>query len=88
MKENISIITGQKIPLLHRVMTPIILIAVLFGPGLVFDSSAMQWAGFIILIFFAFGVMVNMVEARKEMSLDEAEARLREIRAKVDQEVY
>lgn len=51
--------------------------AVLFGPGLVADSAAMQWAGFAVMLTYCF---VALVAASAEgMTIDEARKKLDEM---------
>ena len=51
--------------------------AVLFGPGLVAGSAAMQWAGFAVMLTYCF---VALVAASAEaMTIDEARKKLDEM---------
>lgn len=46
----------------------------LFGPGLIFDSAAMQWAGFVVLLALA---GMTVVQAETEwLTIDQARRRL------------
>lgn len=56
--------------------------AILFGPGLLADSAAMQWSGFLILIAGFFAEMIK--STREKLTIDEARKRLDELEAKRD----
>jgi uncharacterized membrane protein len=50
-----------------------------FGPGILADSAAMQWAGFAIMILFGFGAVAKY--AGKKMTVSEARVLLDKIEA-------
>lgn len=52
-----------------RLVRSLTIIAAVFGPGILFGSSAMQWAGFTILAVFAISLASN---TSKTMTIDEA----------------
>ena len=55
---------------------------ILFGPGLLTGSTAMQWSGFLILLV---GIFVALVKSTHEnLTIDEARKRLDELEAKRD----
>lgn len=56
------------------------LFAVLFGPGLLADSPAMQWAGFFLLIVYLF--LTFLVFVADTLTIEEARAKLDELEAK------
>lgn len=57
-------------------------VAALFGPGLLFDSAAMQWAGFISWLICLGLLLVAQGHRLRAMTLEEAQTTLDEIAAK------
>lgn len=60
-------------PLWRRVLSWVLLVSIVFGPGLLADSAAMQWAGFVLMLFVMGCIAVD--EARKSETMTIAEAR-------------
>lgn len=54
--------------------------AALFGPGVLADSAAMQWAGFVVLLVMIFLMMVAW--NAKKMTIEEAREELNKLEAK------
>ncbi|MDD7908530.1 hypothetical protein PUV47_01265 [Pseudovibrio exalbescens] len=55
-------------------------VAILFGPGLLANSAAMQWAGFIVCLILVSAAM--KIRAGDRMTLHEARRKLEELEAK------
>lgn len=64
-------------PLWQRFLTGGAFVAVIFGPGLLADSAAMQWAGFVFLI--AMLLLLPFSADYKSMTISEARKRLDEL---------
>lgn len=52
--------------------------AVMFGPGLVAGSAAMQWAGFVVLIVLL-GLVLTFGHKREWLTLEQAKQKLSEM---------
>jgi putative effector of murein hydrolase LrgA (UPF0299 family) len=70
----INIVTNPKMDLMRSVMQ-LLFITAIIGIGVVLDSRAMEWIGFIIVMIAGIGIVVNAVN--KDSNLTIAEARLR-----------
>lgn len=55
-----------------------VILAVCMGPGLLFDSDAMQWAGFVLVQVFA--VMMLSQVGRNDMTIEEAQTYLAKLK--------
>ena len=80
MKRHIFIICEGETPKKSwlRDASTFALFFALIGVGLVFDSSAMQWAGFFVAIVLTIGKASNTAD--KHTSADDAIARINEIK--------
>lgn len=67
-------------PFWQRIAQVCIATAILFGPGILADSAAMQWAGF--LLFLAALAMALFGKDFEAMTISKAKERLAEIEAK------
>lgn len=86
--EPVRITIVQKDPNLStgwkQMRNNLILSACVFGPGLLADSAAMQWAGFVLYAALSFAVLVYAIHNHKLMTLTEAQAKLDKIKAERD----
>ena len=57
--------------------TPVVLFAMLFGPGLLAGSTAMQWAGFVVLLAMLFVTLISIIG--DSMTIEEAREKLQEL---------
>ncbi|RWR28836.1 hypothetical protein D2T31_12040 [Sinirhodobacter populi] len=84
MSQNIRIkITSgdrtEKPPFWKGVRNGLVFFGMLFGPGIIADSPAMQWAGFSILVMIFALALIH--EATSWMTVEEAEKKIAEIKA-------
>ena len=62
---------------LVKLVRAVALFAVLFVPGILADSAAMQWAGFVILLTFCLMALASY--ASPKMTIPEARQKLRDL---------
>jgi len=68
-------------PFLMMILKSAVFAAILFGPGIFLGSAAMQWAGFVVLLFLCFCGLVAFSGA-EGMTITEARKKLDELEAK------
>lgn len=57
----------------------VLLLSMLFGPGLLFDSPAMQWAGFMFLLLIGVSWIIALHSESKFLTIEEAKEKLNEL---------
>lgn len=60
-------------------------IGAVFAPGILLDSQAMQWLGFLMCIICAIGFAIDIQRQNQRLSIDQARKRLDEIEANSNQ---
>lgn len=83
MAEEITVnIKPTQVQAWGRTVRAFLLIAALIGPGIVLDSAAMQWMGFLIVLLVVVSLAVGSDKANKGLTPDQARARIAELEAK------
>ncbi|AZV77879.1 hypothetical protein EBB79_08210 [Parasedimentitalea marina] len=79
---NIKVIDHRHkhVPMWLVILQWLILVAILFGPGVLVDSTAMQWAGFIVFLAGAFLCLLG--STNEKLTIEQARTRLDELEAK------
>lgn len=67
-------------PFWHSMLRLVGLASVLFGPGILLESTAMQWAGFIVLLVVSFLLLVT-VASSEAMTIQQARKKLDDLEA-------
>lgn len=79
---NIRIIDAtNRWPMFRSIVINASIVASLFGPGLLFGSAAMQWAGFVFWVVLVVLSAVALSQQFRAMTLEGARAKLDEIEA-------
>lgn len=82
MKEpTVTVRTNPKFRPLRSIFTACIQVAVI-GIGIVTESAAMQWAGFIVLILMALAIAIISAKKDEGLTISEARERLNELARK------
>lgn len=83
MAEEITVnIKPTQVQAWGRTVRSFLLIAALIGPGILLDSAAMQWMGFLIVLLVVVGLAVGSDKANKGLTPDQARARIAELEEK------
>ena len=69
-------------PLWKRVLSWVLLVSIVFGPGLLADSAAMRWAGFVLMLFILGCIAVAEAQRPDTVTIAEARAVLDAIESK------